>query len=49
MIIIAGTIDFDSTENRDRAVEIGRAPPTNHSRHETRKATMSYLAEPCYA
>jgi quinol monooxygenase YgiN len=24
MIIIAGTIDFDSTENRDRAVEIGR-------------------------
>lgn len=44
MIIIAGTIDFDTTENRDRAVEIGR--PLQQASRDDEPGCLAYCFAP---
>lgn len=47
MIIIAGTIDFDSTANRDRAIELGR--PLQQATRDEEPGCKAYCfaADPC--
>ncbi len=47
MIIIAGTIDFDSTENRDRAVEAGLALQQATRDDEPGCQAYCFAADPC--
>lgn len=47
MIIIAGTIDFDSSENRDKAIEVGR--PLQQATRDDEPGCEAYCfaADPC--
>ncbi len=47
MIIIAGTIDFDSGENRDRAIEIGRPLQQTTRDEEPGCQAYCFAPDPC--
>lgn len=47
MIIIAGTIDFDSAESRDRAIEIGRPLQQATRDDEPGCAAYCFAPDPC--
>ncbi len=47
MIIIAGTIDFDSPESRDRAVDVGRSLQQATRDDEPGCEAYCFAADPC--
>ena len=47
MIIIAGTIDFDSTDNRDQAIEVGRPLQQATRDEEPGCEAYCFAPDPC--